>query len=249
MERSLAGRPPRVVFLRLPDTGNAIEPDAQLPSLLGRAGIDGRKRDPHDAVPDLGLRIDAGGNGHPRIPCRPGLLLRILAIDIEVYPFTLRGHLELFVARDVLEVGADERLRDVPGPQARRMDRCRAGRDAPWSTASGFLSVIRESARRSSRDQPSRAARAPRSRYPDSYRAGNRRPRMCSKERTTGSSRTPSTQRAPRAQSAAASVILIRGTIVPRTPHAVARNGSFAPPILAVRGLKRVPAYPPEVHD
>ena len=67
------------------------------------------------------LRIDAGGDDHPRIPFRPGLPLRILAIDLEVHPFTLRGHLELLVTCDVLEIGSDERLGDVPVPQPRRL--------------------------------------------------------------------------------------------------------------------------------
>ena len=37
------------------------------------------------------------------------------------HPFTLREHLELFVARAVLEVGSEERLCYVPVPQPRRL--------------------------------------------------------------------------------------------------------------------------------
>ena len=75
-----------------PDSGNAIEPRAQVPALFGRAGIDGRKR-------DSGLRRTrpwpanrCGRRGSSRIPFGPSCLpLRILAIDSQVDPFTLRG--------------------------------------------------------------------------------------------------------------------------------------------------------------
>ena len=57
----------------------------------------------------------------PEFHFAPACPLRILAIDLEVHPFTLRGHLELFVTCDVLEIGSDERLCDVPVPQPRRL--------------------------------------------------------------------------------------------------------------------------------
>ena len=47
-------------------------------------------------------------------------MMGAMEIDVEVDPLTLRRDFELFIAPDILEIRADENLRDVPLPELER---------------------------------------------------------------------------------------------------------------------------------
>src|SRR4029453_2310514 len=95
VKRRLAGRPPGIEPPGWIDAGNRIQPDARLPSLLGRARIDRGKRNAHRAVPDPCSGIDAALHTVAGVPFHPCLALRVLSVDVEIHPFTLGRDLEL----------------------------------------------------------------------------------------------------------------------------------------------------------
>ncbi len=68
----------------------------------------------------------------------PLLRLLVVAVDVEIHPFTLRRDLELLVAADALVVRPDERLGDVPVPEPRRL-RGRVGSGLRFSSSYGQM--------------------------------------------------------------------------------------------------------------
>src|ERR1035437_1987538 len=110
------GRAPGIEGLLLAVAGDAEQTDAQFAALLRRAPIDGAKWNAHLAIPDLVLRIDAAFDHVARVPGHPRLGLRVVAIDLQIHPLTLRRYLEFLVPGDVLEVASDEGFGNIPLP-------------------------------------------------------------------------------------------------------------------------------------
>src|SRR5262245_4622351 len=107
VKRDAVGRTPGVVLSRVCAT-DSKETNAQLPACFGWTSIDRRKRDPHHAVPDTCLLVDAALDLITGVPARTLLLFRVPPIDLQIHPFALRRDLELLVAADVLEIRSDE---------------------------------------------------------------------------------------------------------------------------------------------
>ena len=86
------------------------------PAAGGRV-IDGMERNAHLRVPDFVLPVDAGPARKAGVPEPSAFGQRMLPVDIQVHPFALGRNLELFVARDALEIAPDEDFRHVPIPE------------------------------------------------------------------------------------------------------------------------------------
>ena len=69
-----------------------------------RAVIDRRVWNSHCAVPDMRVPIDTRGDFESGVPGPATFVMRIVEIDIEIDPFTLRRKLEFFVALYVFKV-------------------------------------------------------------------------------------------------------------------------------------------------
>ncbi len=77
--------------------------------------VDSRERNAHGRVPSLSRTIDARGNLKFRVPLPAIFVLWLRQVDVKIDPFALRRDFELFIAPDILEVRADENLRDRTG--------------------------------------------------------------------------------------------------------------------------------------
>src|SRR4051794_5653308 len=88
-----------------------VEVDAQLVS--GRCGavVDRTVRNAHHAVPDLCIFVDFGRDLKLRIPGQT------CTVYVQVHPLALRGNLKLLITADLIGVGTDEGLCDVPVPE------------------------------------------------------------------------------------------------------------------------------------
>ena len=88
---------------------------------LPRSGwsiVDRREGDLHCGIPDLLVLIDVSGDLVAGVPLDGVAIAHLVAVDIEVHPLGLRRDFKLLVLTDVLIVGADEGLSDVPVPEA-----------------------------------------------------------------------------------------------------------------------------------
>jgi hypothetical protein len=70
------------------------------------------------------LGVDPGADFEAGVPLPRVLISLLVEIDVEVNPFALRREFEFFIAADVLEVGANEGLGDVPVPEPIGLRRC-----------------------------------------------------------------------------------------------------------------------------
>src|SRR5690606_10082562 len=92
VEGGLPRRTPRVIRARV-DAADAIETGTQLEPGTRRGHAQRGERNPHGAVPDLRVVIDARGNREPGVPGHALLPILVVAIDVEVDPLALRRHL------------------------------------------------------------------------------------------------------------------------------------------------------------
>ena len=82
--------------------------------------VDRREGNTHGRVPGLRRAIDARGNLKSRVPLPTLLVMWLRQVDVKIDPFALGRDFELFIAPDILEIRADENLRDVPVPELER---------------------------------------------------------------------------------------------------------------------------------
>ena len=96
---------------------HAVEVEPHLGAGFGAATPSESMRDAHLAVPDPLVAVHACLDLVAGVPGRVVRRRLRAAVDGEVHPLALRRDLEFLVLLDVLEVGADERLRHVPVPE------------------------------------------------------------------------------------------------------------------------------------
>ena len=96
---------------------SAEEVDAECIAIRWRTLVDSSERNPHRRIPDLRRMVDARGNLKSRVPLPTLLVMWLRQVDVKIDPFALRRDFELFIAPDILEIRADENLRDVPVPE------------------------------------------------------------------------------------------------------------------------------------
>jgi hypothetical protein len=117
--RNVEGRTPR----RLPN-GKAVSGpmspakiDTQgIPCGRG-AGIQAGIRDAHKAEPDFFIIINSRGYFAARTPNPTLLMVRLVEIHIDIDPLALWRNLNLLISADVVRVGAEKYLRDIPVPE------------------------------------------------------------------------------------------------------------------------------------
>src|SRR5262249_1333238 len=101
---------PGNVFLVRLSAGDAEEPCAQLPATRSRSVGNRLKRYLHFPLPYLTRGVDPGIHLKSGVPGSPATPIPSAAIDVEVHPLALRRDLELLVATNIREVGAQESL-------------------------------------------------------------------------------------------------------------------------------------------
>src|SRR3979411_1934735 len=93
---------------------SAVEVDAECNAIRRRTLGDSSERNPHRRIPALRGMGAGRGNLKSRVPLPTFLVMWGRQVDVKIDPFALRRDFELFIAPDIVEIRADENLRDVP---------------------------------------------------------------------------------------------------------------------------------------
>src|SRR5208337_3845341 len=116
MKRIAQGSIPGDRFPMIGRSLTAEQVGAKSPARCWRARIQSRKRNSHGAIPYLCRRIDPRRYLKSGVPRPPHRMIREIEIDIEIGPLLLRRKFELLVSANIVKVGTDEQLSDIPFP-------------------------------------------------------------------------------------------------------------------------------------